>query len=247
MQAHAAAVPRAHRLEVAGKSLQLLYEFAGAAQTQVPSAALRISASDLESAFGGADVQIAVVAGRELRYVYANESYRRIRPDFGMLGRTYREVFPEAAEAGAEARLRSVIDASQAWIVDDYPTPLPNRDLPAWWQGECAPIEIAGTGRPDAALIILWEVTHRHVHGFRPPPKSEARLRIEAAKAKLRAQMTSLGLDEDTGWRISEQVHENDAATIWTLRPIHLHLPSPAGLFEQVEFDRMGKTTHDAP
>ena len=239
MQVHAATPPRRLiSVDLGGNPFRLLFELAVDTQTQQASSVFRISTDDVESVFGRSEVQIAIVSGQELRYVYANESYRRIRPGVTMIGRTYRQVFPEAAEAGAEARLQCVIDTSETWIVDDYPTLLPERDFPAWWQGQCVPIEVGSAGRPDAALIILWDVTARHLPGAGPLPKSEGSLRIEAAKAKLTAQMASLGLFASEGWRISEEVRETDTATVWTLRPIHLHLPSPTSVLERVEFRR---------
>ncbi len=186
----------------------------------------RFAIDGFDAVFGEAEVKIAVVAGHDLRYVYVNESYRRIRADVAMVGKTYREVFPEAADGGAEASLRRVIATSRSWLVDDYPTPLPNRDVPAWWQGECVPIALGG-GETDGVLIVLWEVTRRHLEGVGPVVASHEQTRVDAARAKLMAQMASIGLTRAQGWRIGEQVRETPQGTVWVLRPIHLRHESP--------------------
>jgi hypothetical protein len=229
---------RRHALRRGDCAFELLIELAADTQELVPSASIRISVGDLERVFANAEVQVAVVAGSELRYLYVNAAYRAIRPEVPMVGRTYRDVFPEAADAGAEARLRSVIRTSESWIVEDYPTWLPNRPVPAWWQGECVPIDVTGRGHADAALILIWEVTQRHIPDWGPPPPSDARLRIDAAKAKLAARMAEHGLDLADGWSISEEVREADDATLWILRPMHLRQSAPAWLTEQVAFTR---------
>ena len=87
-----------------------------------------------------------------------------------------------------------MIATSETWVVDDYPTWLPNREVPAWWQGECVPIDLKGDGHPDAALILIWDVTQRHVPEFGMPVKSEARMRIDSARAKLTVRMSAFGL-----------------------------------------------------
>jgi PAS fold len=221
-------------------SIELIMQLASETQTLMPATSMRVSLDDLERVFGDAEVQIAVMAAPDLRYLYANAAYHAIRPGVAMVGRTYREIFPEAAEGGAEQRLQSVIGLCETWIVDDYPTWLPNRSQPAWWQGECVPIDLQGHGAPDGALILLWEVTHRHIPDAPRPMKSEARLRIEAAKVKLAARMAAAGLDAEHGWHISEELRETEDATVWALRPIHMQRVAPPSLVELVEFPRFG-------
>jgi len=230
--------PRKQSVRVGDSRFDLILELASTTQTLVPAGSTRVGVSDLERVFGGAEVQMAVVAAPDLRYLYVNAAYRAIRPDVPMLGRTYREVFPEAAAAGAEQRLKSVIETSEAWIVEDYPTRLPGREAPAWWQGECVPISVGGQGYPDAALILIWEVTRRHLPEAGPPTRSEASLRIESAKVKLTARMSAYGLDLAQGWYISEEIRETDEGTMWILRPIHLQRLAPESLVERVKFPR---------
>lgn len=232
---------RAQHVRLRGAQFQLLIELASDTQTLVPGPCIRVSADEIERAFGNSEVRLAVVAAPELRYVYVNPSYHAIRPEIPMVGRTYREVFPEAADAGAEERLKSVIATSETWLVDDYPTWLPNREVPAWWQGECVPIDLNGSGTADGALILIWDVTQRHVPDFGAPVKSEARTRIDAARVKLMVRMSALGLDVSNGWRISEEIRETDEATEWILRPLHLQHAAPAFLVERVAFPRFAR------
>lgn len=196
----------------------------------------RFSIQGLEQAFDSAEVRAAIVAGRELRYVYVNESYRAIRPDVAMVGSTYREVFPEAAAAGAEANLRATLASGRSWVVEDYPTSLPNRDVPAWWQGECVPIALRGR-ELDAVLILIWDVTRRHIPEVGPAVGSREQTRVETARAKLIAQMAAMGLTAADGWRIGEEVQETAEGTVWILRPLHLRADAPP-LEARVLFER---------
>lgn len=229
---------RKHSVRVRDSQFDLIIELASDTQALVPASSMRVGVDDLERVFGNAEVQMAVVAAPDLRYLYVNAAYRNIRPEAPMVGRTYAEVFPEAAEAGAEERLKTVIATSETWIVDDYPTWLPNREVPAWWQGECVPISVGGLGYPDAALILIWDVTQRHVPEAGPLAKSETRVRIESAKAKLTARMSARGLDPARGWYISEELRETDEGTVWILRPIHMHQLADPSLVERVAFSR---------
>jgi hypothetical protein len=200
--------------------------------------AARVSILGLEEAFDNAEVRAAIVAGRELRYVYVNESYRAIRPEVAMVGSTYREVFPEAAAGGAEANLRRVLATGRSWVVDDYPTPLPNRDVAAWWQGECVPIALR-SGERDAVLILIWEVTRRHIPEIGPAAASREQTRVKTARAKLAAQMAAMGLMQADGWQIGEEVQESAEGTVWILRPLHLREDAPP-LEMRVLFKRQG-------
>lgn len=231
-------VVRAHRWRLAGHEVAALVECAPPGAWDIPADPLRLNLGDLETLFGNAEVQLAVMAGPSLRYAYVNRSYHGICPGTIMVGRTYREVFPEAAAAGAEARLQLAMESGHSWIVDDYPTRIPGREAPLWWQGECVPIDLGGHGRADAVLVAIWDVSHRHVPGALPSSKSADRLRIDSARVRLAARMAFHGLRAGAGWRVSEEVVETERATVWTLRPIHLRERAPADLRESVEFER---------
>lgn len=224
----------AHRASLA--RCELLCELASSPRGAGGFEAARVSIQGLDRAFGGAEVRTAIVLGRELRYVYVNESYRNIRPDTAMVGNTYPEVFPEAAAAGAEANLLATLATGRSWVVDDYPTPLPNRDVPAWWQGECVPIALRGH-ELDAVLILIWDVTRRHLPDIGPAVGSREQTRVETARAKLIAQMAAMGLTAAEGWRIGEEVRESAQGTVWILRPLHLREDAPP-LEARVLFER---------
>lgn len=215
---------------------ELICQFAPEGRTSDAAGGLRVSIDGLGRAFGNTEMRAAIVVGRELRYAYVNESYRNIRPEVAMVGSTYREVFPEAAAAGAEAKLLETLSTGRSWVVDDYPTPLPNRDVPAWWQGECVPVALRGQ-RPDAVLILIWEVTSRYLAGIGPAVASREQTRVDTARAKLTAQMVEMGLMPADGWRIGEEVRETAQGTEWILRPLHLRREPPA-LEARVLFER---------
>jgi PAS domain S-box-containing protein len=103
----------------------------------------------------------AIVQGEDLRFTFVNSTYQGIRePGCQMLGRTYREVFPEAAEQGVEESLREVLRTGRTWMVDDYGAPIPNRAEPLWWQGEC--IALRNTeGVIDSVLVLIWDISER--------------------------------------------------------------------------------------
>ncbi len=106
-------------------------------------------------------IAIALLRGDKLEYRLVNVSYAAIREGgVGYVGRTYRDVFPEAAELGAEAKLREVIETRTPWTIDGFQTPIPGRIGPTWWQGECVPVASNGNG-VDSVLVVNWEVTER--------------------------------------------------------------------------------------
>ena len=104
---------------------------------------------------------IALMRGERLEYAFVNTSYAAIRePGLQFIGRTYRDVFPEAAERGAEAKLQEVMRSGRPWYVDEFETPIPGREGMTWWEGECLPIAIDGV-QVDSVLVINWEITER--------------------------------------------------------------------------------------
>jgi PAS domain S-box-containing protein len=102
---------------------------------------------------------IAVVSGRELRFVLVNPAYQAIAPGTPMLGRTYAEVFPEAAANGAEERFHRVLETGEPWTVARYHAPI--RGKPdATWEGEV--VRLPGDpGAPPRALVVIRDVTDR--------------------------------------------------------------------------------------
>ena len=57
------------------------------------------------------------------------------------------------------------------------------------------------------------------------------------ARAYLRREMESRGLNERDGWRIVETIRAVGTRTELVMRPIHLHLPTPDGIECVVEID----------
>jgi PAS domain S-box-containing protein len=113
----------------------------------------------LECMIAHAGSAIAVIQGRELRHVLVNTAYQAIAPGTPMLGRTYREVFPEAADAGTEARLRHVLETAEPWAVDAYPAPIPGKP-DATWEGHVVQVP-APAGDEPAVLAVISDITER--------------------------------------------------------------------------------------
>ena len=112
----------------------------------------------LDRVVSNAPIAIAIVRGTELRHTLVNPTYQAIvGPDVPVLGRTFREVFPEAADRGVEEALRRVLGTGHPWHVRDLETPLPGRTGTSWWEGEVLRLP----GSPDALLILTWEITDR--------------------------------------------------------------------------------------
>ena len=104
-------------------------------------------------------IAIALLQGDRLEYRAVNGSYAAIRAgEPRYLGRTYRDLFPEAAELGAEAKLREVIATRTSWTIGGFQTPIPGRSGVTHWEGECVPVASNGRG-VDSVLVVNWEVT----------------------------------------------------------------------------------------
>ncbi len=104
-------------------------------------------------------IAIALLKGDRLEYRVVNGSYAAIRSE-RYLGRSYRDLFPEAAELGAEAKLREVIATRTPWSIGCFETPIPGRIGLTSWEGECVPVASNGRG-VDSVLVVNWEVTDR--------------------------------------------------------------------------------------
>jgi PAS domain S-box-containing protein len=57
---------------------------------------------------------LAILTGADLRHAFVNAGYQRLAPGTPMIGRPFREVFPEASASGAEAKLRRVLETGDA-------------------------------------------------------------------------------------------------------------------------------------
>jgi hypothetical protein len=56
--------------------------------------------------------------------------------------------------------MAEVIRTGKPWYVKDFETPIPGRQGPTWWEGECIPVASKGTDI-DSVLVINWEITER--------------------------------------------------------------------------------------
>ena len=63
--------------------------------------------------------------------------------------------------------------------------------------------------------------------------------RIQAAKARLAANMQHAGLLEKDGWRVLEELRSTPTGTLFVFRPVHTRLDAP-GLETTVEIDSNG-------
>jgi hypothetical protein len=69
---------------------------------------------------------------------------------------------------------------------------------------------------------------------------------LEAARAKLMAEMARCGLAPSAGWRIKEDLRHTTEGTEWIFSPIHLREPSP-GLEVRVCIDGEGRLLDPCP
>jgi PAS domain S-box-containing protein len=163
----------------------------------------------LGAAADQASLCIALLAGRELRFSYVNAACQALAPGTPMLGRAYRDVFPEAARAGVEAALQRAIDAGETLRVERYQAPIPTQP-DAVWQGEVVPVA-ARPGEEPSLAVFVENVTDR----VRIEENLE-RQQAEAARAnaKLNATLDSITdgiLVLDREWRyayVSERAGE---------------------------------------
>ena len=121
-------------------------------------ARLRQQRAFFECVINHAGSCIAVLQGPELRYTLANPAFRVFTPS-PMVGQRYRDVFPEAAAAGAEAALLRVLTTGEPWLISNYPAPVPNKPQ-AVWAGQMVRLPLVA-GEEPAILAVVWDVTER--------------------------------------------------------------------------------------
>jgi len=118
-----------------------------------------LPSSLLESVLDSTRVCIAILTGAELRFTRVNPAYAALAPGTPMLGRAYAEVFPEAAAAGAVARLRRVLETGERWQIERFRAPIAGQPE-ATWEGEVVRLADDGSGAPSIAVFVT-EVTER--------------------------------------------------------------------------------------
>ncbi|MFU8816240.1 MAG: PAS domain-containing protein [Pseudomonadales bacterium] len=132
----------------------------------------------LETLLDNATICIAVMVGPDLRYTLVNKAYQQLRPDVPMIGRCFREVFPEAVASGADAGIHRVMATAQRHEDTGFPMPIAGKPNAAW-DHLIAPLPVE-PGAPPAVLVMTREVTER-VRMQAALQSSEARYRALAA------------------------------------------------------------------
>jgi PAS domain S-box-containing protein len=136
----------------------------------------------LASLLASAPYGISVCKGRDLVFEMVNPAYQAmVGPEVQFVGRPYREAFPQAAAAGAEARLQQVIETGEPWIVERFGAPIPGKPN-AIWDGQVVRLPSAAGDEPSI-LAIVWDVTEQAA--------TEEALRL--AHEKLAGILESLG------------------------------------------------------
>ncbi|MGY6217325.1 response regulator [Methylolobus aquaticus] len=147
-----------HLLDLLAHEAAAIIEHAQNETAQRDSAAAQQRQREfLECVINHAGACIAVLKGRDLRYVLVNPAFEAFTQGVPMVGRTYRELFPEAAAAGAEARLEQVLETGEPWHVEAYRAPVPG--FPdALWQGHVVRLPSI-PGEEASLLAVVWEIT----------------------------------------------------------------------------------------
>jgi PAS domain S-box-containing protein len=196
----------------------------------------------LGAAADQASLCIAILAGRDLRFSYVNAACQALAPGITMLGRTYRDVFPEAARAGAEAALQRTMDAGKTRRVERYRAPVPAQ-ADAVWQGEVVPVATRAGEAPALAVLV------ENVAARMRTEEALQRQQAEAARVNARLNATLDAITDgvlvlDREWRytyVSERAGE-----ILGIRPADLLGGCVWDLFPAAEGTRFHEGYHQA-
>ncbi|MDB5919282.1 MAG: hypothetical protein JWR40_3516 [Massilia sp.] len=115
-------------------------------------------AAMLAAAIDAVDACVAILTGRELRYTFVNRAYQAILPGVEMAGQRLRDVFPRAAESGAEAALRQVLETGLPWRIDRYSAPA-GADDSLVWEGEAVRAGAGAAGGEASVVVFVRNVT----------------------------------------------------------------------------------------
>lgn len=154
----------------------------------------------LASAIQATDVCIAVMTGYDLRFTIVNPAFQLLAPESAMLGQRYGEIFPEAAAAGAEERLRAVLDTGITWKLERYRAPVPGQP-DAVWEGEAVRLAPGRAGDEPSVGVFVQNVTGRARIEQQLALADEA---LRAANAKLESTLDSVTdgtVVVDRNWR----------------------------------------------
>jgi PAS domain S-box-containing protein len=187
-----------------------------------------LPAAIFATAIDAVDACVAILTGRELRYTFVNRAYQAILPGVEMRGQRLRDVFPHAAQSGAEAALRQVLETGRPWRIDRYSTAVGADD--SVWEGEAVRSDAGATGDAASIVIFMRNVT-ASVRVERALAASEEAVR--QANLKLRETIDNITdgvLVMDRDWRytfVSERaakivgMQQRDllGAVVWDLFP----------------------------
>ena len=183
----------------------------------------------LECVIANAGSCIGVMKGRDLRYTMANQAYQAFAPDMPIIGRTYREVFPEAAEDGAEGFLQHVLETGEPLELEAYHAPVPGM-AGAIWQGQVVRLP-AAPGEEASVLAVAWNITElKRVEAALRKSEQEFRTLAEAVPQIVWAtrpdgwntyfnqqwvDYTGLTLEESYGHGWNTPFHPDDKQLAW--------------------------------
>jgi PAS domain S-box-containing protein len=112
----------------------------------------------LDTILNNANIAIAVLTGRDLKFTYVNPAYQSVRPDTDMLGKSYYDVFPEHVEKGIERMILNVIDTGVSWRIQRYQMTFPGKSDNVW-EGKVVPLLQGISKQEKSALLLVWDVT----------------------------------------------------------------------------------------
>ena len=127
-----------------------------------------------------APAAIAIIHGRELRYVLSNPLNQALAGGRQLVGRTIREAMPELEAEGLVAMVERVLETGEPLVARELPVRLAGMaDRPermAYLSGTYQPLR-GPTGEVEGIMSFAFEVTDQ-VHARRAAEQAEARLRL---------------------------------------------------------------------
>jgi two-component system CheB/CheR fusion protein len=129
----------------------------------------------LQNIFNNAPAAIALLNGPELRYVLANPIYQKLfdRTEEQLIGKTAREVFPEAEGQGIFELFEGVYQSGKPFIAHEFPATLTNEGKAkiGYYDFVAQPIK-----NPEGI------VTNIMIHAFEVTEQIEVRKKVEASE-----------------------------------------------------------------
>ena len=104
------------------------------------------------------DSCVAILSGPELRCTFVNRAYQALHPGLAMLGKRFRDIFPEAAQSGTEGALQYVMQTGETCRLQHYPAPTV-ADPDALWDGEFVRADASGPDGVASVVVFVRNVT----------------------------------------------------------------------------------------